>query len=86
MWISFSREKEYVVVKDIIPAIISTNAIGKIEDCSKTLSNSYYFILICSNYDGSQRVNAKVAEFVRDKDCHVYGPGVLIERDPSIIL
>lgn len=77
------------VVKNIIPAIASTNAIISAactletlkiaSDCSKTLSNYM-------TYNGVEGVHIKVTEFVRDKDCLVCGPGVLIELDTSCTL
>ncbi|KAJ7980100.1 NEDD8-activating enzyme E1 catalytic subunit [Quillaja saponaria] len=77
------------VVKNIIPAIASTNAIIsaacaletlKIASaCSKTLSNYL-------TYNGSEGLHTKVTEFVKDTDCLVCGPGVLIELDLSITL
>ncbi|KAJ3694065.1 hypothetical protein LUZ60_009545 [Juncus effusus] len=77
------------VVKNIIPAIASTNAIVSaacaletlkiVSGCSKTLSN--YF-----TYNGLEGTHIKVTDFVRDKDCLVCGPGTLIELDPSITL
>ncbi|XP_022138080.1 NEDD8-activating enzyme E1 catalytic subunit isoform X2 [Momordica charantia] len=77
------------VVKNIIPAIASTNAIISaacaletlkiVSGCSKTLSNYL-------TYNGAEGLHTKVTEFVRDKDCLVCGPGVLIELDSSITL
>lgn len=77
------------VVKNIIPAIASTNAIISAacaletlkiaSGCSKTLSN----YLTCNGVDG---LHTKVTEFMRDKDCLVCGPGVLIELETSVIL
>lgn len=77
------------VVKNIIPAIASTNAIISaacaletlkiVSGCSKTLSNYM-------TYNGVEGVHIKVTEFVRDKDCLVCGPGVLIELDTSCTL
>ncbi|XP_043692464.1 NEDD8-activating enzyme E1 catalytic subunit [Telopea speciosissima] len=77
------------VVKNIIPAIASTNAIISAAcalealkiatGCSKTLSNYL-------SYNGVDGLHTKVTEFVRDKDCPVCGPGVLIELDTSITL
>ncbi|XP_057422231.1 NEDD8-activating enzyme E1 catalytic subunit [Lotus japonicus] len=77
------------VVKNIIPAIASTNAIISAAcaletlkiatDCSKTMSNYL-------TYNGSEGLHTKVAEFERDKDCLVCGPGIRIELDPSITL
>ncbi|XP_057956782.1 NEDD8-activating enzyme E1 catalytic subunit [Malania oleifera] len=77
------------VVKNIIPAIASTNAIISaactletlkiVSGCSKTLSNYL-------TYNGAEGLHTKVTEFVKDKDCLVCGPGVLIELDPSVTL
>ncbi|WCJ23689.1 NEDD8-activating enzyme E1 catalytic subunit [Euphorbia peplus] len=77
------------VVKNIIPAIASTNAIisaacaletlKMASGCSKTLSNYL-------TYNGVEGLHIKVTEFVKDKDCLVCGPGVLIELDTSITL
>ncbi|KAL2628216.1 hypothetical protein AAZX31_07G239500 [Glycine max] len=77
------------VVKNIIPAIASTNAIISAAcaletlkiatECSKTLSNYL-------TYNGSEGLHTEVAEFERDKDCLVCGPGIRIELDPSITL
>ncbi|XP_042516137.1 NEDD8-activating enzyme E1 catalytic subunit [Macadamia integrifolia] len=77
------------VVKNIIPAIASTNAIISAAcalealkiatGCSKTLSNYL-------SYNGVEGLHTKVTEFIRDKDCPVCGPGVLIELDTSITL
>ncbi|XP_022979511.1 NEDD8-activating enzyme E1 catalytic subunit [Cucurbita maxima] len=77
------------VVKNIIPAIASTNAIISaactletlkiVSGCSKTLSNYL-------TYNGAEGLHTKVTEFVKDKDCLVCGPGVLIELDSSISL
>uniref|UniRef100_A0A1J3G3S7 NEDD8-activating enzyme E1 catalytic subunit n=1 Tax=Noccaea caerulescens TaxID=107243 RepID=A0A1J3G3S7_NOCCA len=77
------------VVKNIIPAIASTNAIISaacvletlkiVSGCSKTLANYL-------TYNGGEGLHTKVTEFVRDKDCLVCGPGILIELDTSITL
>ncbi|XP_021889407.1 NEDD8-activating enzyme E1 catalytic subunit isoform X3 [Carica papaya] len=77
------------VVKNIIPAIASTNAVISaacalealkiMSGCSKTLSNYL-------TYNGGEGLHTKVTEFVKDKDCLVCGPGVLIELDVSITL
>ncbi|XP_058753990.1 NEDD8-activating enzyme E1 catalytic subunit [Vicia villosa] len=77
------------VVKNIIPAIASTNAIISAAcaletlkiatECSKTLSNYL-------TYNGSEGLHTKVTEFERDRDCLVCGPGIRIELDPSITL
>ncbi|KAJ8766240.1 hypothetical protein K2173_022299 [Erythroxylum novogranatense] len=77
------------VVKNIIPAIASTNAVISAacaletlkiaSGCSKTLSNYL-------TYNGVEGLHIKVTEFVRDKDCLVCGPGVLIELDTSVTL
>ncbi|KAF5195326.1 Nedd8-activating enzyme e1 catalytic subunit [Thalictrum thalictroides] len=77
------------VVKNIIPAIASTNAIISaacalealkiMTGCSKTLSNYL-------TYNGLEGLHTKVTEFVREKDCLVCGPGVLLELDTSVTL
>ncbi|CAO2174022.1 unnamed protein product [Urochloa humidicola] len=77
------------VVKNIIPAIASTNAIISaacaleafklISGCSKSVSNYL-------TYNGLEGTHIKVTEFVRDKDCLVCGPGTLIELDTSSTL
>ncbi|OEL32162.1 NEDD8-activating enzyme E1 catalytic subunit [Dichanthelium oligosanthes] len=77
------------VVKNIIPAIASTNAIISaacaleafklFSGCSKTVSNYL-------TYNGLEGTHIKVTEFVRDKDCLVCGPGTLIELDTSATL
>ncbi|KAH9617927.1 hypothetical protein KSS87_002340 [Heliosperma pusillum] len=77
------------VVKNIIPAIASTNAIISAAcaletlkiatGCSKTLSNYL-------TYNGVEGVHTKVTEFVKDKDCLTCGPPVLIELDTSCSL
>ncbi|CAN6452864.1 unnamed protein product [Victoria cruziana] len=77
------------VVKNIIPAIASTNAIISAAcalealkiatGCSKTMSNYL-------TYNGVEGLHTKVTEFVKDKDCLVCGPGILIELDPSATL
>nr|GEU53573.1 NEDD8-activating enzyme E1 catalytic subunit [Tanacetum cinerariifolium] len=77
------------VVKNIIPAIASTNAIISAacaletlklaSGCSKTLSNYL-------TYNGVEGLHTKVTEFVKDKECLVCGPGILIELDTSVTL
>ncbi|EPS63249.1 hypothetical protein M569_11534, partial [Genlisea aurea] len=77
------------VVKNIIPAIASTNAIISaacaletlklVSGCSKTLSNYL-------TYNGVEGLHTKVTEFIRDPDCLVCGPGILIELERSITL
>ncbi|CAL9148358.1 unnamed protein product [Musa hybrid cultivar] len=77
------------VVKNIIPAIASTNAIISaacalealkiVSGCSKTLCN--YF-----TYNGTEGTHIKVTDFVRDTDCLVCGPGTLVELDTSTTL
>ncbi|OMO95282.1 hypothetical protein CCACVL1_05453 [Corchorus capsularis] len=77
------------VVKNIIPAIASTNAIISaacaletlkiVSGCSKTLSNYL-------TYNGVEGLHTKVTEFARDKDCLVCGPGVLVELDTTVTL
>ncbi|GMY27505.1 NEDD8-activating enzyme E1 catalytic subunit isoform X1 [Fagus crenata] len=77
------------VVKNIIPAIASTNAVISAacaletlkitSGCSKTLSNYL-------TYNGAEGLHTKVTEFVRDKDCLVCGPGVLVELETSVTL
>ncbi|KAG1331757.1 NEDD8-activating enzyme E1 catalytic subunit [Cocos nucifera] len=77
------------VVKNIIPAIASTNAIISaacalealkiVSGCSKNLSNYL-------TYNGLEGTHIKVTDFVRDMDCLVCGPGTLIELDTSVTL
>ncbi|XP_042399464.1 NEDD8-activating enzyme E1 catalytic subunit-like [Zingiber officinale] len=77
------------VVKNIIPAIASTNAIVSaacalealkiVSGCSKTLSNYL-------TYNGLDGTHIKVTDFVRDIDCLVCGPGTLLELDTSTTL
>ncbi|KAE8658373.1 NEDD8-activating enzyme E1 catalytic subunit [Hibiscus syriacus] len=77
------------VVKNIIPAIASTNAIISAactletlkiaSGCSKTLSNYL-------TYNGVEGLHTKVTEFVKDENCLVCGPGVLIELDTTVTL
>ncbi|EOA20640.1 hypothetical protein CARUB_v10000952mg [Capsella rubella] len=77
------------VVKNIIPAIASTNAIISsacaletlkiVSGCSKTLTN--YLA-----YNGGEGLYTKVTDFPRVNDCLVCGPGILIELDTSVTL
>ncbi|XP_010492972.1 PREDICTED: NEDD8-activating enzyme E1 catalytic subunit [Camelina sativa] len=77
------------VVKNIIPAIASTNAIISaacaletlkiVSACSKTLTNYL-------TYNGGEGLYTKVTDFPRLDDCLVCGPGILIELDTSITL
>ncbi|XP_050216158.1 NEDD8-activating enzyme E1 catalytic subunit [Mercurialis annua] len=77
------------VVKNIIPAIASTNAVISaacaletlkiVSGCSKTLTNYL-------TYNGVEGLHIKVTEFVRDQECITCGPGVLIELDTSVTL
>ncbi|XP_047982588.1 NEDD8-activating enzyme E1 catalytic subunit isoform X2 [Salvia hispanica] len=77
------------VVKNIIPAIASTNAIISaacaletlkiVSGCSKSLSNYL-------TYNGVEGLHIKVTEFEKDADCLVCGPGVLIELEKSVTL
>lgn len=45
-----------------------------------------WMIWIFFRYNGMEGLHIKVTEFVRDKDCLVCGPGVLIELDTSVTL
>ncbi|KAM7279169.1 hypothetical protein ACFE04_006303 [Oxalis oulophora] len=77
------------VVKNIIPAIASTNAIISaacaletlkiVSGCSKTLTNYLTF-------NGVEGLHTEVTEFERGIDCLVCGPGVLIELETSVTL
>uniref|UniRef100_A0A0D6R091 NEDD8-activating enzyme E1 catalytic subunit n=1 Tax=Araucaria cunninghamii TaxID=56994 RepID=A0A0D6R091_ARACU len=77
------------VVKNIVPAIASTNAIMSsacaleafkiATGCSKSMSNFVTYI-------GTEGINTQVSEFERNKDCLVCGPGVLMELDTSVTL
>lgn len=46
----------------------------------------YYWLVNTCRYNGSEGLHTEVAEFERDKDCLVCGPGIRIELDPSITL
>ncbi|KAI8017724.1 NEDD8-activating enzyme E1 catalytic subunit [Camellia lanceoleosa] len=37
-------------------------------------------------YNGVEGLHSKVTEFVKDKDCLVCGPGILVELDTSVAL
>lgn len=37
-------------------------------------------------YNGVEGLHTKVTEFVKDKDCLVCGPGVLVELETSVTL
>ncbi|KAL4556538.1 hypothetical protein LXL04_039194 [Taraxacum kok-saghyz] len=77
------------VVKNIIPAIASTNAIISAacaletlkiaSGCSKTLSNYL-------TYNGVEGLHTKATEFVKDNDCPVCGPGIFMELDTCLTL
>ncbi|KAG6518097.1 hypothetical protein ZIOFF_021499 [Zingiber officinale] len=77
------------VVKNLIPAIASTNAIVSaacaletlkiVSGCSKMLSNYL-------TYNGLDGTHIKVTDFVRDTDCLFCGAGTLIELDTSTTL
>ncbi|CAA0403599.1 unnamed protein product [Arabidopsis thaliana] len=77
------------VVKNIIPAIASTNAIISaacaletlkiVSACSKTLVNYL-------TYNGGEGLYTEVTKFERDTECLVCGPGILIELDTSVTL
>ncbi|XVE81548.1 hypothetical protein DITRI_Ditri15bG0073700 [Diplodiscus trichospermus] len=81
------------VVKNIIPAIASTNAIISAacalqtlkiaSGFSKTLSNYLRYVQLSLSLWG---LHTKVTKFVKDKDCLVCGPGVLIELDTTVTL
>ncbi|XVE81958.1 hypothetical protein DITRI_Ditri15bG0108400 [Diplodiscus trichospermus] len=77
------------VVKNIIPAIASTNAIISAACALETLKIASGFSKTLSNYltyNGVEGLHTKVTEFVKDKDCLVCGPGVLIELDATVTL
>ncbi|XP_021750354.1 NEDD8-activating enzyme E1 catalytic subunit-like [Chenopodium quinoa] len=77
------------VVKNIIPAIASTNAIISaacaletlkiVSGCSKTLDNYLTF-------NGVEGLHTKVTHFEMDINCIVCGPGVHMELDTSCTL
>lgn len=76
-------------MENILAAIASTNAIISAacaletlkitSGCSKTLSNYL-------PYNGAEGLHTKVTEFVKDKDCLVCGPGVLVELETLVTL
>ncbi|XVF63191.1 hypothetical protein PTKIN_Ptkin09bG0068300 [Pterospermum kingtungense] len=77
------------VVKNIIPAIASTNAIISAACTLETLKIATGFSKTLSNYltyNGVEGLHTKVTEFVKEKDCLVCGPGVLIEVDTTVTL
>lgn len=43
-------------------------------------------IRVFCRYNGAEGLHTEVTEFVKDKDCLVCGPGVLIQLDTSITL
>ncbi|KAL9272123.1 NEDD8-activating enzyme E1 catalytic subunit-like protein [Drosera capensis] len=77
------------VVKNIIPAIASTNAIISAACTLETLKIASGCCKALSNYmtyNGVEGLHIEVTDFVKEKDCLVCGPGVLIELDPSVTL
>uniref|UniRef100_A0ACD5VQB1 Uncharacterized protein n=2 Tax=Avena sativa TaxID=4498 RepID=A0ACD5VQB1_AVESA len=77
------------VVKNIIPAIASTNAIISAAcalEALKLVSGSSRSVSNYLTYNGLEGTHIKVTEFVRDTDCLVCGPGTLIELDTSSTL
>lgn len=52
------------------------------ESSVSSLISTWY---IC-RYNGAEGLHTKVTEFVRDKDCLVCGPGILIQLDTSVTL
>ena len=46
----------------------------------------FWLLFIFARYNGGEGLHTKVTEFVRDQDCLVCGPGILIELDTSITL
>ena len=49
-------------------------------------SNLFGLFSFLQRYNGGEGLHTKVTEFVRDQDCLVCGPGILIELDTSITL
>ncbi|KAL4205502.1 hypothetical protein AMTRI_Chr01g114920 [Amborella trichopoda] len=77
------------VVKNIIPAIASTNAIISAACALEALKIATGFSKSLSNYltyNGAEGLHTKVTEFWKDNDCLVCGPGVLIEVDSTTSL
>lgn len=52
------------------------------ELCTQTILT----IRILYRYNGAEGLHTKVTEFVKDKDCLVCGPGVLVEIETSVTL
>ncbi|CAL5413536.1 unnamed protein product [Camellia sinensis] len=71
------------VVKTIIPAIASTNAIISAACELETLKIAFGCSKHLYNVEG---LHTKVTEFVKDKDCLVRGPSILVELDTSVTL
>eukprot|EP00252_Welwitschia_mirabilis_P007903 TRINITY_DN19601_c0_g1_i1.p1 TRINITY_DN19601_c0_g1~~TRINITY_DN19601_c0_g1_i1.p1 ORF type:complete len:449 (-),score=100.11 TRINITY_DN19601_c0_g1_i1:482-1828(-) len=77
------------VVKNIIPAIASTNAIVSAACTQEALKIVTGFSKRMPNYvmlNGSEGFHIEVNDFVRENTCLVCGPGVLIELDTSVTL
>lgn len=50
-------------------------------------SKSIVKLVYCfCRYNGVEGLHTKVTEFVKDKDCLVCGPGVLVELDTTVTL
>jgi len=77
------------VVKNIVPAIAATNAIISSTCALEALKIVTGFSKILSNYstyNGIAGLHTSVSEFVKENDCLVCGPGVLIELDTTVTL
>ncbi|KAL3505870.1 hypothetical protein ACH5RR_031252 [Cinchona calisaya] len=67
------------VVKNIIPALASTIAIISAACSLETLK-------IATGFNGVEGIHTKVTKFVKDRDCLVCGPGILVELNTSFTL
>ncbi|XP_040364353.1 uncharacterized protein LOC112172864 [Rosa chinensis] len=69
---------------DVHPCLLVVS-FTRTSDSSAQGIKTHSFILLLW-YNGAEGLHPKVTEFVRDKDCVVCGPGVLIELDTSVTL